>query len=215
MILGMSLTAPASSLGIRAAATASRRSAILRAATELFVTRGFATTTMDDLRRRSGASIGSIYHHFGSKEEVAAALYVESLRNYQDGYLGELERHHDAEAAVKAVVEYHLRWISANDQLARLLFHRLEPELKLVTKRALGVANRRFFAAVAGWLDAQADRGVIQPLPRDLYYGLWIAPAQEFGRSWLLGNTTTTIEQAAAVLGGAAWQALRQTPSKE
>ena len=49
----------------------------MNAALELFVTKGFLATTMDDVRRRSGASIGSIYHHFGSKEDLAAALYVE------------------------------------------------------------------------------------------------------------------------------------------
>ena len=79
----------------------------MQAALGLFVTKGYAATTMDDLRRRSGASIGSIYHHFGTKEVVAAALYAGGLRDYQGGYLRELERHTDAQAAVRAVVEYH------------------------------------------------------------------------------------------------------------
>ena len=34
---------------------------------------------------RARASIGSIYHHFRSKEQLAAALYVEGLRDYQEG----------------------------------------------------------------------------------------------------------------------------------
>ena len=94
------------------------------------------------------------------------------------------------------------------------MFHHREPGLELASRRPLRAANRRFFQAVAGWLDNQAARGVIRRLPRDLYYGLWIAPAQEFSRGWLLGRTTTAIEQAAAVLGDAAWQALRAAPGK-
>src|SRR5207244_57647 len=82
------------------------------------------------VRRRSGASIGSIYHHFGSKEELAAALYVEGLRDYQNGYLRELEQHSGAEAAVKAVVRYHLNWIAAHQDLARFLFQHRDPELR-------------------------------------------------------------------------------------
>ena len=199
------------SAGIRAAASAARRAAILHAALDLFLHKGYAATTMDDLRQRSGASIGSIYHHFGTKELVASALYVGGLRDYQDGYVRELERHEDAEPAVKAVVAHHLQWIVANRKLAKFLFHHREPELELASKRPLRAANRRFFGAVACWLDRQAARGVIRRLPHDLYYGLWIAPAQEFSRAWLLGRTTTPIDKAAAVLGDAAWQALRAT----
>jgi len=40
---------------------------------------------MADIRVRARASIGSIYHHFRSKEQLAAALYVEGLRDYQEG----------------------------------------------------------------------------------------------------------------------------------
>jgi AcrR family transcriptional regulator len=201
--------AGARSPSVRADASASRRAEILNAALKLFVSKGFAATTMDELRRRSGASIGSIYHHFGPKEEVAAALYVEGMRDYQGGFLRELERHEDAEAAIKGVVRHHLRWIAANDDLARFLFHHREPELQLATRGPLRSVNRSFFKAAASWLEAEAERGAIRRLPRDLYYGLWIAPAQEFGRSWLLGHTTTPIDQAARVLGEAAWRSLR------
>ena len=193
---------------MRSVATASRRAAILNAALDLFMTKGFLATTMDDVRRRSGASIGSIYHHFGSKEELATALYVEGLRDYQNGYLGELERHSCAEAAVKAVVRHHLNWIAANRDLARFLFQHRDPELRRATKRPLGAANRQFFRTVTGWLEAQSRRGAIRQLPHDLYYGLWVAPVQEFGRRWLHGQRDTATDQAAEILADAAWRSL-------
>ena len=65
-----------------------RRQVILDAALEAFAERGTAAATVDDVRRRSGASVGSIYHHFGDKEGLAAALYVEGLRSYQEGLPG-------------------------------------------------------------------------------------------------------------------------------
>lgn len=199
------------SRGARAEASANRRAAIMGAALDLFLTKGLTATTMDDLRRRSGASIGSIYHHFGSKAEVAAALYVEGLRDYQRGFLSELERDPDAEATIKAVVRHHLSWIAANDRLARFIFHHREPELRLAAQKPLRAANREFFKAATGWLASQAEREAIRSLPPDLYYGLWIAPAQEFGRLWLLGQTKTSIDQAAEVLGDAAWRSLQPT----
>ena len=56
----------------RAAATSARQEAILDAALKLFNRHGYAATSIDDLRKASRASVGSIYHHFGGKEGVAA-----------------------------------------------------------------------------------------------------------------------------------------------
>src|ERR1700757_1976982 len=48
---------------------------ILDAATEAFSKRGFSAATMADIVERSGASIGSIYRHFGGKKELFLAIY--------------------------------------------------------------------------------------------------------------------------------------------
>src|SRR6202165_344407 len=57
--------------------TESRRQAILEAALACFASKGFTETTMEDIRKLSGASTGSIYHHFANKEMLARALYLE------------------------------------------------------------------------------------------------------------------------------------------
>ncbi len=48
---------------------------ILETALHLFSTKGFFQTSMQDIRRRSGISIGSIYHYYKNKEDIALALY--------------------------------------------------------------------------------------------------------------------------------------------
>jgi AcrR family transcriptional regulator len=48
---------------------------ILDAATDVFGARGFTATTMSDVVAGSGASIGSIYHHFGGKKELFIAIF--------------------------------------------------------------------------------------------------------------------------------------------
>ena len=54
----------------RWAKTGATQQRILDAATEAFATRGFTSTTMADVVAGSGASVGSIYHHFGGKSEL-------------------------------------------------------------------------------------------------------------------------------------------------
>src|SRR5882724_4673186 len=48
---------------------------ILDAATEVFGSHGFTEATMADIVATSGASIGSIYHHFGGKKELFLAIF--------------------------------------------------------------------------------------------------------------------------------------------
>jgi len=59
----------------RWARTDATQQRILDAATLVFSRRGFSAATMADIVDQSGASIGSIYHHFGGKKELFLAIY--------------------------------------------------------------------------------------------------------------------------------------------
>ena len=59
----------------RWARTDATQQRILDAATEVFGARGFTAATIADIVAASGASIGSIYHHFGGKKELFQAIF--------------------------------------------------------------------------------------------------------------------------------------------
>ena len=61
---------------IRAARAAERRQAIIDAALDEFIARGFAATRLDDIAKRAGVAKGTIYLHFHDKE----ALFQELIR---------------------------------------------------------------------------------------------------------------------------------------
>src|SRR5512144_2837871 len=67
---------PASS---RAARAAERRAAIVEAALEEFIARGFAATRLDDIARRAGVAKGTIYLHFKDKESMFEELIRTAL----------------------------------------------------------------------------------------------------------------------------------------
>ena len=56
----------------RASAT---RATLLAAAREVFTASGFAEASIADVVARAGASVGSLYHHFGGKADLYLALY--------------------------------------------------------------------------------------------------------------------------------------------
>ena len=59
----------------RWAKTDATQQRILDAATDVFAARGFTAATMAEIVDQSGASIGSIYHHFGGKKDLYLAIF--------------------------------------------------------------------------------------------------------------------------------------------
>ncbi|MHC2626927.1 AcrR family transcriptional regulator [Bradyrhizobium huanghuaihaiense] len=66
-----SVEVPASNRATRAA---ERRAAIVEAAMEEFIARGFAATRLDDIAKRAGVAKGTIYLHFKDKESMFEEL---------------------------------------------------------------------------------------------------------------------------------------------
>lgn len=185
-----------------------RRQVILRAALQVFTEKGYAAATIEDVRRLSGASVGSIYHHFGSKEQLAAALYVDGLRDYQEGLVAALTGSRGAQAGIRAAVRHHLRWVESNPDLARFLLRRREAEVLLASQGRVRELNRRLFDTTAAWLRPHVRSGLLRDLPLDLVATLLVGPSQEFARHWLAGGTRTSIRRAERELAAAAWRAL-------
>jgi AcrR family transcriptional regulator len=184
------------------------RREIFDAALACFNEKGFTATTVEDVRSRSGASVGSIYHHFGGKEQIAAAIYVEALSAYQSGLLALLRRETDAEAGIRGMVRHHLRWVAANRELAAFLVNRRETEIRVAAEEPLRAANREVFGATGAWYGQHAAAGVVRELPFDLLYSVVIGPAQEYSRHWLAGRSKTSMKQAERLLADTAWSAV-------
>src|SRR3954470_16634728 len=58
----------------RAERTAARRAAIVDAALEEFIARGFTATRLDDRAKRAGVAKGTVYLHFKDKESMFEEL---------------------------------------------------------------------------------------------------------------------------------------------
>jgi AcrR family transcriptional regulator len=185
-----------------------RRRAILDAALDAFTRTGFAAATMEDVRAAAGASTGSVYHHFRGKEQLAAALFVEALRDYQTGFVTVLGGGHPKKT-VRALVAYHLRWVEQHPAWARwLLDMGRQAELVAVTEAEVRALNDAFAARVMTWMAPHVERGAMRALPPELCFAILVGPAQVFTRMWLGGNARVSMTQAIRALGDAAWASL-------
>jgi AcrR family transcriptional regulator len=76
------VTAPAATRAHGRAATT--RAALLAAAREVFTASGFAEASIAEVVGRAGASVGSLYHHFGGKGELYLALFEEYQQRQEE-----------------------------------------------------------------------------------------------------------------------------------
>ncbi len=186
----------------------SRREAILDAALVEFNAKGVAGTSIADLRRRSGASVGSIYHYFGDKDGIAAALHLEGLVDYQGGFLAALDASTGARDGIDRGVRHHVQWIAKNPELARFMLLGRDAGMTLATERPLRELSRRFFGAVQRWVAPLIENGELLELGPEVLTALWIGPSQELARYWLAGRTRVNPTEAAPVLAEAAWRSM-------
>lgn len=185
-----------------------RRRAILDAALTCFATKGYDAATMSDIREAAGASIGSLYHHYASKESLATALVLESLGSYQQSWLQRLNDG-DAEDVVRSVVANHFRWLETNQELGTILFG--HPGFGELARLSADVAElRRAFAAeLLAWIRPRIGRKGFAHLPDDVYQPLWLGPTQEVTRQWIGWERLADLSVLADELSSGAWAALR------
>lgn len=189
--------------------TGDTRTRVLTCAAALAAQGGFDALSVAALSASSGVSNGSIYHHFGSKEGVLAALLVEIIESYQQAVLTALDDlPDDARGGVHGIVAAHLRWTEDNRDNARLLHQYREQVARGRGREQVAHLNQRFRERSAAWLDHQAESGALPAIPVEVAHAIVFAPAQEVCRLWLSGKPFASPTSFSAALGAAAWAGL-------
>ncbi len=185
------------------------RTRILAAALTCFSRHGLQGTTIEMIRDAARSSIGSIYHFFGDREGIAAALYGNCLAQSRAALLAALGRAPgDAASLIRACVAGHVGWATQ---------HRAEAAFLATARRAGALARadadiragtRQFHIQIGALFRAAPDGAALAALPPEILLAQLIGPAQLWLRLWLDGQARENPAQAAQHLGDLAVAAL-------
>jgi AcrR family transcriptional regulator len=160
------------------------RASLLTTARRVFSEHGYAATSMDDLTAQAGLTRGALYHHFGDKKGLLAAV-VEQIDAETDTRLQAI-----SDAAEDA-------WEGFRQRCVAYLDMALEPEVQRIVLRdaraVLGGASpdsqRHCVASMQRLISNLIQRGVIAPVDAQalasLIYGslaeaaFWIAEGDD------------------------------------
>lgn len=134
---------------------------VLDTALSLFTERGYFNTSVHDIGRAAGVSIGSIYHHFGDKVGVATALY-EQLSARMEGLIGEIcRRHATAHDQARALVS---RLFELTESEPRAMEFMLYAKHREFMPDAAPVCSSRPFALMRALVAEGMARGEIREM---------------------------------------------------
>jgi AcrR family transcriptional regulator len=169
---------------------------------------------MENVRIAADVSNGTLFHYFPTKDNLAAALYLDALRSYQAAVLGALERYPRPKRAVGGAVEAHLSWVARHPDEARCL-HEMRQSATESAGQEIFAVNALMQARLRAWLDRQVKAGLVRDLPLDVFVPIAIGPVMEFTKSWLRKPQPKRLAEVAPLFADAAWRAVRCRESKK
>jgi AcrR family transcriptional regulator len=166
-----------------------RRKEILKVAEEMFAQRGIKATTVRQIGAKAGILSGSLYHHFGSKLDIADAILTEFHDHVLAGYRQIVDEEPDPIERLRKMTRFAFSLIA--DYPAAVLVIQNESHYLVEHERFAYLANEDHTVA-AMWVDTMNDgikQGVIRPdidvrmfyrLVRDVVAGSirWFKPSK-------------------------------------
>ena len=181
---------------------------ILATALECFNRQGIEATTIEQIREGCGASVGALYHHFGNKEGVVAALFFAALEDQAELRERYLAKASCAREGVQALIGSYADWVDANPELARFQYQARYAVATGAAAAALDERNRARNRALRQWFAEPAQAGVFADFSAELLPSLIIGPVESYCRAWLAGRVRARPSAQREALAEAAWRSL-------
>ena len=169
-----------------------RRQDILDAALACATELGLEAVSIEGVRARCGASVGSIYHHFGSREGIVAALYLALFQRQTAAIEAALQKARSPQDGVQALVHGYLDWVVAYPDQARFMFQARGLAAQSAHKAELTASAHRRNQTLVDWFAPHQTQGSLLPLPCELLPSLVMGPVQSYCRAWLSAEASGT-----------------------
>ena len=98
------------------------RAAILAAAEDMFLDKGFAGASLSEIAKASGVTKSLIHHHFGSKEALWAEVKRASFAHYYDLQMALFANTGDSVELLRASMETYFRILQERPAMMRMLW---------------------------------------------------------------------------------------------
>ncbi|GAB2837805.1 TetR/AcrR family transcriptional regulator [Actinocorallia aurea] len=182
---------------------------LLEVALAVFAREGREGFTMSAVIKESGVSSGSLYHHFGSFDGLAAALYARCMGALLTSVAEAVEECAEAADGVRAVPSAYLAFARGHrDEMAFIHASAYAAYLPAHAGTVEAVKAPQL-ARMTDWLAPHVAAGRVVALPPSLLEMLLIGPVAETVRRWLADAPGIDLAEAERLLPERLWHAVR------
>lgn len=186
------------------------RQQILNAALKLFVEPGYFNTNIPDLSRESKCSVGSIYHCFRNKEEIAAELYSDGIRRFRVTLESALKTAHGEEQVVKTLITSFLKFSEEQRDLSKYIWLCRHSEfLSGIIKHPTMVGFDNLGRKLTLTIKQAMRAGKIRKLSANVLWSVIFGIPIAYVRDWLDGYNQATPSAVADEIAETCWRALK------
>lgn len=193
---------------------AGTRRRALAAALDLFDAQGVDATTIEQVRDAAGISIGSLYHHFGSREGLVAALYDDLLARYRAVIAADFARHDAVRALLDSYVTMHIAWSMQNPAAERFLSEYRHHRAVSADDEKINRGTADFIRPLLDRLKPAVTAGILKPLPAELILSMVMGPVHSWLRLQRAGSTKLKWAPAAKLLADLIWDSIAVPPAR-
>jgi TetR/AcrR family transcriptional regulator len=97
------------------------RAALVKAAEEVFLKKGFGNTSLSEIAKRAGITKSLIHHYFGSKEGLWREVKTQRFMHYAQRQMEMLQQAQPSAELLKASVAFYFDFLRRNPQIVRVL----------------------------------------------------------------------------------------------
>lgn len=163
---------------------------------------------IEDISAASGVSIGSIYHHFGSRDGVISAVYGRQLSRLVQELADATTAHSDLREGVTSFITTYIDWIVTHPDSASLIYGvsplEASPEVLSVAARSKSSA----ITALTQWFQTFVEAGKVQISDPGIVELILLGPVREYCQRLLAGVMSEPPEIVGPELAEAACRAI-------
>jgi TetR/AcrR family transcriptional regulator len=97
------------------------RTALIEAAEEIFLAKGFGNTSLSEIARRAGITKSLIHHYFGSKEGLWREVKTRRFMHYAERQMAMLNEAQPSAELLRASLAFYFDFLRRNPQIVRVL----------------------------------------------------------------------------------------------
>jgi TetR/AcrR family transcriptional regulator, fatty acid metabolism regulator protein len=165
-----------------------KREAILRAATDVFASRGFFNAQVADVARAAGVAAGTVYLYFRSKDDLLVSIFDRTMREWIAEGRASVAPLSDPVERLRAIARVHLDRMGRDRSLAVVFQVELRQSTKFM-ERFSATALREYLGIIREVIvEGQSSGAFRREINPTLAAKLFFGGLDEMATNWILST---------------------------